>query len=119
MEEAPIPGIRPALETLRELDEHRFMDKLAFAIRDVTDAVRALNKPGKITITLEIAPFTQKGLTEPVLTIESDITAKPPKPDSPKTLFFVDDDSNPTRQQQRQRNLGLTIAGDNDVGAAG
>ena len=119
MDEAPIPGIRPALETLRELDEGRFLDKLAFAIRDVTDSVRALNKPGKIAITLEIAPFTQKGLTEPVLTIESDIAAKPPKPDAPKTLFFVDDESNPTRQPQRQRGLALQIAGDNDVGATG
>lgn len=117
MEEAPIPGIRPALETLRELDERRFLDKLALEIRQCTDAVRALNKPGEIVIKLKVESLTQKGLTEPAITISAEITAKPPRPDSPKALFFVDDEGNPTRQQQRQRGLGLTIAGDNDVGA--
>lgn len=118
MEEAPVPGIRPALETLRELDERRFMDKLALEIRQATDAVRALGKPGKLVITLEFAPLSKAGLVEPAITIEADITAKLPKPDAPKALFFVDDEGNPTRQQQRQRGLGLTIAGDTDVGAS-
>jgi hypothetical protein len=110
MEEAPITGIRPALDTLRELDEKRFMDKLALAIHNATDSVRALNKPAKIQIALEIAPLTRQGLSEPVVTIEVEIIEKLPKPDGHKALFFIDEDGNPTTKQQRQRDLGLSIA---------
>ena len=40
-------GIRPALETLSELDEGRFMDKLAIAIHDAVSATTVLNKSSR------------------------------------------------------------------------
>lgn len=104
-------AIRPALDTLKELDQRRFLDNLAVHIHDATDAVRAHGKPAKITITLEVAPLSKQGMVEPVVTIESEIISKLPKPEAPKALFFIDEHGNPTTQQQRQRGLGLTIAG--------
>lgn len=103
-------AVRPALDTLRELDEGRFMDKLAVAIHDATSGVTALSKPAKIIVTLEFAPLSKANLTEPVITVETEITTKMPKPDGHRALFYVDGEGNPTTQQQRQRDLGLQIA---------
>lgn len=103
-------NVRPALETLSELDDGRFMDKLAVAIHDATSGVTALAKPAKITVTLDFAPLSKANLTEPVITVEAEINTKLPKPDGHRALFYVDAEGNPTTQQQRQRDLGLQIA---------
>lgn len=104
-------NIRPAIETLRELDDRKFLDKLALAIHEATDSVVALEKKAEITIKLTISPFTKSKLAEPVITMESEIVNKLPKPDAHQALFFIDEDGNPTTKQQRQRDLGLSIAG--------
>ena len=103
-------SVRPALETLSVLDEGRFMDKLAVAIHDATSGVTALGKASKVTIVLDFAPLSKQNLTEPVITVEAEITTKLPKPDGHRSLFYVDGDGNPTTQQQRQRDLGLKVA---------
>lgn len=119
LEEAPLPGIRPALDTLRELDDRNFMDKLALHIHDATSAVKELGKNAKVVVTLEFAPLTKQHLSEPAITIEADIVAKLPKPDGHRALFFIDEDGNPTTKQQRQRDLPLSIAARNqEEGAA-
>lgn len=104
-------GVRPALDTLRELDNGLFLDKLAHAIHEATGAVNALNKPARITIALDFATLTKANLTEPVITVEAEIATKLPKPDGHRALFYIDEGGNPTTQQQRQRDLGLTVAG--------
>lgn len=102
--------IRPALETLSELDEGRFMDKLAVRIHEAVNAVTTFGRPAKVTVTIDIDTL-KKNIVEPVITMEAEITTKLPKPESPKALFFVDADGNPTTKQQRQRDLGLSVAG--------
>lgn len=111
-------NIRPAVETLRELDSGKFLDKLALAIHEATDSVRALDKKATITVSITVAPFTKSKLAEPVITMESDIVTKLPKPDAPQALFYIDSEGNPTTQQQRQRDLGLSIAASAQQGAA-
>ena len=112
-------AIRPALDTLRELDEGRFLDKLAVAIHDATSGVTALSKPSKVTIVLDFAPLTKQNLAEPVITVEAEITTKLPKPDANRALFYVDGDGNPTTHQQRQRGLDLSVASrDSDAAPA-
>lgn len=119
MIQEPSPSaIRPALDTLRELDDGRFLDKLAVQIHDAVSAVTVLGKAAKVSIAIDIAPLTKQGLSEPVITMETEITTKLPKPDAPKALFFVDGDGNPTTKQQRQRDLGFTVAGSEQQGAA-
>lgn len=103
-------GIRPALETLRELDNGNFMDKLAMAIHSATSGVTVLGKPAKVTVTLDFAPLSKQQLTEPVITVESEIVTKLPKPEGQKAIFYVDGDGNPTTKQQRQRGLDLQVA---------
>ena len=104
------PTVRPALETLRELDGKEFLEKLAIAIHDATVAVEQQRKSAKITITMDFATLSKTALTEPAITIEADINTKLPKPDANKSLFFIDSNGNPTTTQQRQRDLDLHIA---------
>lgn len=103
-------AIKPALPVLAELDDKRFLDKLAVAIHDATAAVTVLGKPAKITITINVDMLSTKGMSEPAVTMEADINTKLPKPDGNLALFFIDGDGNPTTNQQRQRGLDLSIA---------
>ena len=103
--------IRHALETIRELEEGRFMDKLALAIHEATNAVTTFNKPGTITIKIKVAPLSKANVTEPVITMKAKIDTDLPEPAGTDAIFFVDADGNPTTQQQRQRGLDLQIAG--------
>jgi hypothetical protein len=103
-------SIRPAIEVLRELDGKNFLDKLALSLHTAAGDVIALGKPAKIIITLTIDQFSSKGMIEPVLTVEADINEKFPKPDPNLALFYADADGNMTVNQQRQRDLGLSIA---------
>jgi hypothetical protein len=104
-----VTAIRPAMEILRELDEGRFLDKLALAFHEATDGVRALGKTAKISIAIDIAPFKAQ-LVEPVITMEVEITTKLPRPDASRALFYIDVNGNPVTQQQRQRGLDLQVA---------
>lgn len=104
-------GIRPALDTLRELDQQQFLERLAVAIHEATTAVRDLGKPAKISITLDFAALSKQQLIEPVITVEAEIHTKLPKPEGNRALFYIDAAGNPTTQQQRQRGLDLQVAG--------
>lgn len=107
-EATPAPRIRPALETLRELEGGKFMDKLALAIHEAAVAVKTYGRKGTVNVSLEIAMLAAKETTEPVLTIEVDLSSKLPQAPASKTIFFLDEDDNPTRnQQRRQRDLDL------------
>lgn len=103
-------SIRPAIEILRELDNKQFLDKLALSLHNGAAEVIALGKPAKITITMVLDMFSTKGMIEPVLTVQADITERFPKPDQNLALFYTDQDGNMTVNQQRQRGLDLSIA---------
>ena len=103
-------AIKPALETLRELDNKMFLDKLAVAIHDATAAVTALGKPATVEVSIKVSTLTKQGFVEPVITMSSKVKAVLPEPDPHLALFFVDEDGNPTTNQQRQRGLDLSIA---------
>lgn len=70
-----------------------------------------MGRPASIRMTLDFAALTKGNLTEPVITVETEITTKLPKPEGHRALFYIDGEGNPTTQQQRQRELGLTVAG--------
>jgi hypothetical protein len=83
-QESSPSAIRPALDTLRELDDGRFLDKLAVQIHDAVSAVTVLGKAARVSIAIDIAPLTKQGLSEPVITMETEITTKLPKPEAPR-----------------------------------
>ena len=105
--------VRPALETLRELDQGNLLDKLALAIHEATGAALHFEKPARITLTLDVKLLTQKHLSEPAITVEATVETKLPKREPYQALFFIDENGNPTVTQTRQRDLGLSVASSN------
>lgn len=103
-------SIRPALETLRELDDRMFLDRLALQIHDATDAVRAMGRPAKLTITLDIKPLKNQRVVEPIITITAEIAAKLPQPEPMESIFYIDENGNPTKHQPKEKQPSLGIA---------
>jgi hypothetical protein len=110
--------IKPAIETLQHLDGTKLLDKLGIAINDATNAVTVLGKKATITVTIQVGLLTQKGLSEPAISITGEVDTKLPKPDPEATIFFVDEESNPTLTATRQRQMDIRIAADNTQGDA-
>lgn len=106
-------AVKPAINTLSALRSGAVMDELAVAIHDACGAVRDLGKAAEVTLTIKVKPYSSKGvkLVEPAYVFEADVATKLPKPDVDATLLFLDDDGNPTSNLTKQKELGLSIAG--------
>lgn len=106
--------IRPAQATLNELSDGRTMIQLAEAIHEAIAAVKQFGKPGVVSLDITVATMKdQHNLVNPPVVISGEVTSKLPKAPPPLTLFFVDEDGNPTRNQTREPELNLSIAGVN------
>lgn len=106
-------NIRPAQATLNELQGGRIMEQLAMHLHDTADAVRALNKAGRVVLTIDIAPWDEKQpLIEAPLKFTAEVSSKQPKPTPPTDLFYLDDEGRPSKNApRRQADLGLGLAG--------
>lgn len=102
--------LRPASATLNELNEGKTMGELALGIHEAIEAVTRLGKSGTVTLTLTVATMKQMhSLVNPPIIVTGEVTSKLPQPPLPATVFFVDEDGNPTRNQTREPELpGLT-----------
>jgi len=76
----------------------------SIAMREVVQAVRQTNRPGKLVIEVEIKPAT-KGNN--ALTVSHYVTVKKPKPDKDASIFFTDDECNLSRDNPMQKSLDL------------
>lgn len=106
--------MRSAMSILPELREGRAMVELSEHIHLAIAAVREHGKAAKVTLEITIAPLRgdAEKLVEAPLTFTAEAYSKLPEPDPEKTLMFVDNDGNPTRNPaERQKDLGLTVAG--------
>ena len=106
-------NIKPAQITLNALNDGHTMNELAQHIHDVTAAVRAHGKPGEVKLTIKIAPVSgvAHGLVESPIVMVAEVASKLPK-DLPSTLFYVDEDGNPTRNApERQPEIQFTVHG--------
>lgn len=104
--------IKSAQATLNELRDGRALVELAQAFHDAIEAVRLHGKPATVSLEIVIAPYKggQEKLVEPPLIFTAEVNSKLPKPQPEATLFFTDSEGNPTRNQVRQRDLGLSVA---------
>ena len=106
--------IRSALNILPEIRKGIAVAELSQAIHDATEAVRLQGKAAVIRFEVTIQPY--KGmhkLIEPPIVISAETTTKLPKPEQEATLFFLDEDGNPTQNmQQRERELPLRPVSD-------
>lgn len=103
--------IKSAQATLNALEKGQVMNDMAKSIHDAMAAVKEHMKPATITLTLTIRPLGTKGVSDAVEFI-GEVSEKLPKPAPPGTLFFFDDDGNPSQQRstEKEPELGLKIA---------
>jgi hypothetical protein len=103
--------VKPAQSTLNALSDGHVMAELAQAIHEAIGAVNAQNKAATVTLTVTIAPMKKDAkLIDSPLLISGEVSTKLPRPDAAQTLFYVDDEGNPTRTQTRQPDLALSIS---------
>ncbi len=67
-------------------------------LQELVKTCMATGKTGTLTIKLEIKPTDDDGVVE----IGDDCSAKPPKPSTPKSLFYADDQGALHREDPRQ-----------------
>lgn len=96
---------------LNLLQNHRrgeVLSDLADAVREVTEAVRATGKGGKISFTLKIRQAAKSG----AMVVEDEVKTTLPKSEAEGSIFFADDAGNLLREDPNQRQLPLrTVAG--------
>lgn len=101
-----------AVQTLTTINEGRTINDLAAALNTACTAVKAHGKPATITLTITVDTF-KKGanLIDQPITMAAEVRTKLPREDLPVTLFFVDDNGDPTRtpnnRQSQIPGLGL------------
>lgn len=103
--------IRPAIDTLREMREGRFLEELDSEFNDLVRQVRHTNKAGKLTIEIDVKPVNGDATS---VTLADKITVKAPRIRQ-ATLFFTTPDANLSRRDPRQPDLpNLTDASHRD-----
>lgn len=79
----------------------RTAEELSAEFHQLLEAVRAHGKKGQLTITITVEP-PANGVESAPMPIGVESTVKAPKPTPVKSLYFLDDDGNPVREDPRQ-----------------
>ncbi|MBT2508855.1 hypothetical protein J7I98_23800 [Streptomyces sp. ISL-98] len=87
----------------------RTAEALSTEFHDLLEAVRAHGKKGALVITLVVDP-PANGVESAPLPIGVESTVKAPKPTPVKSLYFLDDDGNPVREDPRQMAIDFRTA---------
>lgn len=87
----------------------RTEEELSVEFHDLLDAVRAHGKKGQMTITIVVEPPANGVDSAPLpIGVESKVTA--PKPTPVKSLYFLDNDGMPVREDPRQMAIDFRTA---------
>lgn len=79
----------------------RTAEELSAEFHQLLDAVKTHGKKGEMRITLVVEP-PANGVDSAPLPIGVESAVKAPKPTPVKSLYFLDDDGNPVREDPRQ-----------------
>ncbi|MEU6597908.1 hypothetical protein [Streptomyces flaveolus] len=79
----------------------RTEEELSAEFHTLLDAVRAHGKKGSMTITIVVDP-PANGVDSAPMPIGVESAVKAPKPTPVKSLYFLDDDGQPVREDPRQ-----------------
>lgn len=82
----------------------RTAEEISAEFHTLLDAVRTHGKKGAMTITFVVEP-PANGVDNAPLPIGVESAVKAPKPNSPKSLYFLDADGNPVRDDPRQMQI--------------
>lgn len=81
-------------------------EELSAEFHQLLDAVRAHGKKGSMTITIVVDP-PANGVDSAPMPIGVESAIKAPKPTPVKSLYFLDDDGQPVREDPRQMSAGV------------
>lgn len=92
----------------------RTEEELSAEFHQLLDAVRAHGKKGQMTITIVVEP-PANGVESAPLPIGVESAVKAPKPTPVKSLYFLDGDGLPVREDPRQLAMDFRTAPTNDT----
>jgi hypothetical protein len=87
----------------------RTEEELSTEFHGLLDQVRAHGKKGSMTITIVVEP-PANGVESAPLPIGVESAVKAPKPTPVKSLYFLDDDGLPVREDPRQMSIEFRTA---------
>lgn len=87
----------------------RTAEELSTEFHDLLEAVRAHGKKGQMTITIVVDP-PANGVESAPMPIGVESAVKAPKPTPVKSLYFLDGDGNPVREDPRQMQIDFRPA---------
>lgn len=95
------------LQTIVVLDRGRFVVECSREFQQLADAIVETNKPGMLTITIEVSPSGWKeGTARPTqFDLKPKVKIKKPQHEAGKTIFFVTDDNKLTREDPDQEQM--------------
>ncbi|MFE5591486.1 hypothetical protein [Streptomyces sp. NPDC056549] len=95
------PATAPVAAFLASHLSGRTDEGLSREFHQLLDAVRAHGKKGQMTITIVVEP-PANGVDSAPMPIGVESAVKAPKATPPKSLYFLDDDGLPVREDPRQ-----------------
>lgn len=108
MTDIPDDGrVRPFALTLQEIGAGRLAARVSEQLADLTSAVVATGKKGKITLTIEVAPVKKANANTLMVSGSSKAAIPEPEDASPTSVFFATDDGTLSRDDPRQPQLPL------------
>ena len=87
----------------------RTAEELSVEFHGLLEAVKAHGKKGQLTITIVVEP-PANGVESAPMPIGVESAVKAPKPTPVKSLYFLDDDGNPVREDPRQMAIDFRTA---------
>ncbi|MBF6459831.1 hypothetical protein IU433_12365 [Nocardia puris] len=91
--------MRPFVDFLVELRRGRVAVELTEALHELIAQVKDTGKPGSLSLVIKVS---KQKKTEGMLVIDDNVITKMPPRDRDSSLWFVDHDGNPTRQDPNQ-----------------
>lgn len=92
------------IDTLIEMRNGGVAIELEESLEQVIEAVRKTGKSGKLTLSLSVKPATKSDDIDMVFLTDA-IKADCPKPDKKQTVFFVAENNQLSRKDNRQMNM--------------
>ena len=97
---------RPFEQIIAEMRNGRFSQQLTTELDDLAKAVHSTGKSGKLSISLTLKPSGENGIE-----MEGKASTTIPRPDVGKAFYFMDENSELSRTDTRQREMQLEAAG--------
>ena len=101
----PNQGKMTFAQMLLELNGGDVERELSGKLTELVAAVKLVEKPGSMTLTLKVKPATKGGAE--VVFVTDEIKTRVPEFDRASTLFFIDDENQLRRQDPRQANINF------------